>query len=83
VEELFEGTGIELDFAHDVVTPEPFESSEAALEFFVSRFGPMMMARQLTEASGDWPRLRAELTSLYELDEPIEYLVTVGRKATR
>jgi hypothetical protein len=43
----------------------------------------MMMARQLTEASGDWPKLRAELASLYELDEPIEYLVTVGRKATR
>lgn len=41
VEGLFEGTGIELDFARRVVTPEPFESTDAALEFFATRFAAL------------------------------------------
>jgi SAM-dependent methyltransferase len=83
VEELFEGTGIELDFERGVVTPEPFESTDAALEFFTTKFGPMMMARQLAEASGRWLELRAEIATLYDRDEPPEYLVTIGRKGIR
>ena len=43
----------------------------------------MMMARQLAEASGRWNELRAELAELYERDEPLEYLVTLGRKEER
>ncbi|MDP9346128.1 MAG: hypothetical protein M3P44_10455 [Actinomycetota bacterium] len=81
VEGLFEGTGIELDFARRVVTPEPFESTDAALEFFATKFGPMIMARQFTEASGRWPELRAELAALYDRDEPMEYLEILGRKS--
>jgi len=80
---LFAGTGIELEFEREAVTPEPFESTDAAVEFSVTKFGPMMMARQLTEASGRWPELRAQLADLYERDEPLEYLVTLGRKDMR
>ncbi len=83
VESLFVGTGIELEFERDVVASAPFESTDAALEFLTAKFGPMMMARQLAEASGRWPELRAELETLYERDEPLEYLVTVGRKEER
>jgi SAM-dependent methyltransferase len=83
VEALFEGTGIQLDFAREVVTPEPFESSDAALEFLATKFGPMIMVRQVAEASGRWPDLRAELGALYARDEPMEYLVTLGRKDER
>jgi hypothetical protein len=43
----------------------------------------MMMARQLVEASGRWPELRAKLATLYERDEPLEYLVTIGRREQR
>ena len=80
VEELFEGSGIELGFQRGVATPQPFESTDAALEFVVTKFGPMMMARQLAEVSGRWHELRADLAALYERDEPMEYLVVLGRK---
>jgi hypothetical protein len=40
----------------------------------------MMMARQLAEASGRWPDLRADLAALYDRDESLEYLMTRGRK---
>jgi SAM-dependent methyltransferase len=83
VEGLFTGTGIKLDFERGVVTPEPFESTNAALEFVATKFGPMIMARQFTEASGRWPELRAELAALYDRDEPMEYLLVLGRKARR
>jgi hypothetical protein len=83
VEKLFEGTGIELEFERDVVAPERFESTDAAIEFSVTKFGPMMMARELTEASGRWPELRAEFATLYERDEPLDYLVVLGRKDAR
>jgi SAM-dependent methyltransferase len=83
VDGLFEGTGIELEFERDTVMPMPFESTEAAIEFLATKFGPMVMARQLAEASGRWPELRAELETLYDRDEPLEYLVTLGRKEER
>jgi len=83
VEGLFAGTGIELEFDRDVLTPAKFESTDAAIEFMTTKFGPMMMAQQLAEASNRWPELRAKLATLYEGDEPMEYLVTLGRKEER
>src|SRR5712691_4097298 len=80
VEALFEGTGIELEFARDFVTAAEFESTDAAVEFTTTKFGPLIMARQFNEASGRWPELRAALVTLYERDDPQEYLVTIGRK---
>lgn len=81
VAELFAGSGIELTFRRGVVTPEPFASTDEALSYYQTKFGPMMMARQLAEADGRWDQLRFDLASFYERDEPLEYLLTVGRKS--
>ena len=51
-----------------------------ALTELTTKFGPMIMARQFTEASGRWPELRAELVALYDHDEPMEYLRILGGK---
>ena len=67
---------IELEFDRDVATSPPFDSTDDAVEFITTKFGPMIMAKQMTEASGRWAELRAELAALYERDEPAEYLVT-------
>jgi SAM-dependent methyltransferase len=80
VTELFAGSGIELEFERELAPSVPFESTDEAVEFITTKFGPMIMAKQITEASGRWPELRADLAALYERDEPLEYLVTVGRK---
>jgi ubiquinone/menaquinone biosynthesis C-methylase UbiE len=80
VAELFAGTGIELDFDRETVTQVPFESTEDAIEFMTTKFGPLIMVRQMTEASGRWDDLHAALTDLYERDDTFEYLVVLGRK---
>jgi ubiquinone/menaquinone biosynthesis C-methylase UbiE len=81
VAELFAGTGIELEFEREVLEPVRFESTTAAIEFMTTSFGPLLMARELVEASGRWEELRAELAAFYERFEPAEYLVVTGRKA--
>ena len=83
VEGLFEGTGIELEFEHDAVAPTPFDTADEAIDFISTKFGPMIMARQITEASGRWPELRDQLTTLFEHEEPTQYLITLGRKDER
>ena len=83
VAELFEGTGLELEFERDSVQSPPFESTLAGVEFMTSKFGPLIMARQLTEASGRWPELHALLSDVVEKREPAEYLVILGRKEIR
>jgi ubiquinone/menaquinone biosynthesis C-methylase UbiE len=83
VGQLFAGTGVELEFERDTVAETPFDSSDEAVEYMATKFGPMIMARQLAEASGRWPELRADIVELYERKEPLEYLVTTGRKEER
>jgi SAM-dependent methyltransferase len=83
VEELFDGTGVELEFERDTVAQAPFESTDEAIDFTATKFGPMIMARQLAETTGRWDELRSELVELYEREEPLEYLVTLGRKEER
>ncbi|HVN62383.1 MAG TPA: class I SAM-dependent methyltransferase [Gaiellaceae bacterium] len=80
VEALFAGTGVELEFERDTVAQAPFDSTDEAIEFMATKFGPMIMARQLAETTGRWHELRSELVELYEREEPLEYLVTLGRK---
>jgi SAM-dependent methyltransferase len=80
VEGLFEGTGIALEFTRDFAASAEFESTEAALEFTTTKFGPLIMARQFTESTGRWPELRAALVTMFERNDPQEYLVTLGRK---
>lgn len=77
---LFEGSGLELRFERGRVTPEPFDSAEAEIEYMSTTFGPMIMARQATEASGRWPELRADLQELFDRDDPLEYLLTLATK---
>jgi SAM-dependent methyltransferase len=77
---LFADLGVELAFERDTVDPPKFASSDEAIEFMVTKFGPLMMARRLTEADGRWPQLRAELVEQWERNEPGEYLVVTGRK---
>ena len=81
VRELFAGSAIELEFRRETVEQAEFGSTEEAVEYMATRFGPMMMAREMLTAAGRWDDLRADLITLYERDEPLEYLVTIGRKA--
>ena len=83
VEQLFDGSGIALEFERDVATSPPFATTDDAVEFITSKFGPMIMVKQMTEASGRWGELRNELAALYERDLPAEYLLTVGHKEER
>jgi SAM-dependent methyltransferase len=80
VDELFAGTGVEVRFERETLDPPDLGSAEDAIEFMATKFGPMMMARQLAEAGGRWDELRSDLTALYERREPAEYLVTLGTK---
>jgi SAM-dependent methyltransferase len=81
VRELFAGTGVELEFERDALDPPAFDSTDAALEFLTGKFGPLIMAKRVTEESGRWPELRALLADFYERAEPAEYLMVVGRRA--
>jgi len=81
VRELFAESGIELKFRRETVAQARFESTDQAIEYMSTRFGPMIMAREMLTAAGRWDDLRADLTELYERDEPMEYLVTLGVKA--
>jgi ubiquinone/menaquinone biosynthesis C-methylase UbiE len=81
VRDLFAGSGIELEFRRETVEQAHFDSTDEAIEYLATRFGPMIMAREMLTAVGRWDDLRAELITLYERDEPLEYLVTLGRKA--
>jgi len=81
VRQLFAGSGIELDFRRETVDPPEFDSTDAAIDYLSERFGPMIMAREMLTAAGRWDDLRGELTVLFERNEPLEYLVILGRKA--
>jgi hypothetical protein len=72
-----------LEFERDVVKFPEFESAAAAVEFIITKFGPLMMARQMTEATGRWDELYADLLAMAEREDPAEYLVVLGRKRER
>jgi SAM-dependent methyltransferase len=56
---LFAGTDLALEFERGVVQATPFDSVDEALEFYTTKFGPLIKAREVTEADGRWPALRA------------------------
>ena len=82
IRELFSGSGLELEFRRESVAPAPFASTDEAFEWTASRFGPLIMARQMLEESGRWDDLRAALEPLHKVNAPLEYLVILGRKPT-
>jgi len=81
VRELFAESGIELEFRRETVEQAQFDSTDEAIEYLSTRFGPMIMAREMLTAAGRWDDLHADLVELYERGEPMEYLVTLGAKA--
>jgi SAM-dependent methyltransferase len=87
VRELFEGTGLELEFRRAEVTL--IAPSEAdAVELYTTTFGPLAATRQATEADGRWPALRDALTVFFgrhntrddRLAWPAPYVIVTGRK---
>ena len=81
VRELFEGTGIELDFVRETVVME-FGSAEEALQEYETKFGPVVMAKAALEPQGKWQALRGDLVEQFADGrfEP-EYLVVRGTKS--
>ena len=87
--ELFDGTGVDFDFERLMVQFE-FESADETLEYFETRFGPVIKAKQRLEPEGKWQALRDDMKRLFEsydsgegdtLKYGAEYLLALGRKA--
>jgi len=81
VRELFEESGVEVEFARETVDFAEFASIDEELEFSATKFGPMLMARRLLEPQGRWQALLDDFRRLIETSSgPAEYLVTSGRR---
>jgi ubiquinone/menaquinone biosynthesis C-methylase UbiE len=88
--ELFDGTGVQLEFEHAAV--EFFDkSAQAFLAEYEAKLPPIVAAKAALEPDGKWQALRDELEALYESHNeaddgsyraPGEYLVISGRKAS-
>ncbi|MBB5786011.1 class I SAM-dependent methyltransferase [Jiangella mangrovi] len=88
VRRLFDGTGVTPEFEHDVVDLR-FGSVPDVVEFYATRFGPIVAARRLLEPQGRWPALHDDLGTYFEqataardggIVWALEYLVVLGRK---
>jgi SAM-dependent methyltransferase len=88
VRELFDGTGIGLEFDRESVDFR-YDSVEAAVETTAADFGPLVKARELLEPQGRWEPLQSDLTAFFrdhdvaagpEVAFSGEYLVVLGRK---
>ena len=86
--ELFDGTGVELDFERANVQFEA-DSPEEFLAEYERKLPPIVAARAALEPEGKWEALRADLLELYKSENLAEdgsyrsrgeYLVTKGRK---
>ncbi len=86
---LFEGTGVELEFARGH-NPWRFPSAEAFVAFLETAYGPTVKARERLTGEGTWDACRAEIVALAERSNEAtdggllmqaEYLVAVGHKA--
>ena len=88
VRELLEPHGIELEFDREEVIFR-FGSVPEAIDYYATRFGPIIKARELLEPQDRWEALLDDLTAAFErgntagdgsFSEPAEYLVAIGRK---
>lgn len=80
VRDIFEGIGMDLSFRRETVQEPPFASEEEALDFWTTKFGPVISAMRFAEEQGTWPELREQLADHLMRREPLEYLVILGRK---
>ena len=72
---------MELEFAREHSAFAPFDSIDDEIEFALSKFGPLIMARRALEPEGRWDALVADLRRFTETrPATAEYLVTTGRK---
>ncbi len=79
VRELFAGAGVELTFDREDLPPTRFATSDEAVADAVENFGPMMMAKQMAEASGRWDELRSAIIAHHDAQQRPVYLVTSGQ----
>jgi ubiquinone/menaquinone biosynthesis C-methylase UbiE len=88
VRELFGGTGVEPEFAHEKAEMS-FESTEAALELYETKFGPVVMAKAALEPQGKWQALADDLLDYFRAEAEQrdgrfvlrpEYLTVTGGK---
>lgn len=86
--EMFEGTGLQLEF-EDATTTMEFADADAAVDLYATKFGPVVMAKAALEPEGRWEPLQDDLRAMFlEESEPTgdglgfdaEYLVILGRK---
>jgi ubiquinone/menaquinone biosynthesis C-methylase UbiE len=87
--EIFDGTGVELEFAQAAVDFAD-DSAEDFLAEYEAKLPPVVAAKAALEPEGKWQALRDDLQALYESQNqaddgtyraPGEYLVIKGRKA--
>jgi ubiquinone/menaquinone biosynthesis C-methylase UbiE len=89
VRELFEGTGVALEFKRAKVVFEADSADEFQAEY-ERKLPPIVTAKATLEPEGKWEALRADLTELYRSENlaedgsyrsDAEYLVTTGKKS--
>jgi ubiquinone/menaquinone biosynthesis C-methylase UbiE len=89
VRQLFDGSGVELAFERTAVD-FVFDSTDALLEEYSTKLGPLVAAKAALEPEGKWQALADELKALFEsanvseegdIRFPGEYLVTTGTKS--
>ena len=88
VREIFDGTGVELEFERQTVRIE-YDSLDAGMAENEETVPPVVAARKVLEPEGKWDALRADLAEMYSkfndsggdaLTFDGEYLLTVGTK---
>jgi SAM-dependent methyltransferase len=84
VRQLFDGTGIELEFERDDVMFH-FDSAEEYVSLYEEKFGPVLMAKRALEPEGRWEALRDDMIALFETHDTAdglagEYLAVTGKK---
>ena len=80
VRQLFDGTGIVLEFATRDVPFAAVPSAEDAVAWNEENFGPTIMLRALPRAAGQVAGVPPALLDLYDPTAEAEYLVVTGRK---
>jgi SAM-dependent methyltransferase len=87
--QLFDGTGVELEFEESAVDFVA-DSADDFLALYEAKLPPMVAAKAALVPEGKWDALRADVERLYETQNtaddgsfraPGEYLVIKGRKA--
>jgi SAM-dependent methyltransferase len=85
---LFDGCGVELEFARGY-NPWRFDSAEHWVVFMETVYGPTLKARERLTSEGRWEECRSEILAMAERRNEAtdgglliqgEYLVTIGRK---